>query len=257
MDLFCSDIDNTLIYSHRRQIGRDKVCVEMYQGREISFMRREWMEALKGIQRKFLFVPITTRSCMQYQRLNLGSPIPSYALVCNGGVLLKDGVKDAAWYQESLKLAEASMDELRLSLELLEQDPRRELEVRFVEGLFIFTKSSRPEESVRYLREELDSAKADVFQNGEKVYVLPKKLDKGSGLLRLKRILKPERVFAAGDSGFDRSMLLNADVGMCPEGLFEEAGSRILQFSREEFTAGVFRTLKEWPALGKMDLKNT
>lgn len=257
MDLFCSDLDNTLIYSHRHHIGRDKVCVEMYQGREVSFMRREWVESLGKIRRNFLFVPVTTRSMEQYGRLDLGTGIPRYALVCNGGVLLRDGVKDPVWYEESLKLAEDSADGLRLSLQLLEQDVHRKFEVRFIEDLFVFTKSSRPEESVGRLRKLLDGSKTHVFQNGEKVYVLPKKLDKGTGLVRLKRILKPERVFAAGDSEFDKSMLLNADMGMCPEGLFEETGSSIIQFPREEFTAGLLGNLEDLPALGKMNLENT
>ena len=38
MAIFFTDLDNTLIYSYRRDIGRDKVCVELYQGREISFV---------------------------------------------------------------------------------------------------------------------------------------------------------------------------------------------------------------------------
>ena len=38
MIVFYSDLDNTLIYSYRREIGGKKRCVEVYQGREISFM---------------------------------------------------------------------------------------------------------------------------------------------------------------------------------------------------------------------------
>ena len=38
MRIFFTDLDNTLIYSYKRDIGDAKRCVEVYQGREISFM---------------------------------------------------------------------------------------------------------------------------------------------------------------------------------------------------------------------------
>ena len=38
MVLFVSDLDNTLIYSYKREIGKKKICVELYEGKEISFM---------------------------------------------------------------------------------------------------------------------------------------------------------------------------------------------------------------------------
>ena len=41
-----ADLDNTLIFSYKREIGPDKVCVEVYEGREISFMTRHSLENL-------------------------------------------------------------------------------------------------------------------------------------------------------------------------------------------------------------------
>lgn len=245
MKLFSSDLDNTLIYSYKHDIGPDKVCVEVYEGRQVSFMRREWIQSLGRIGGKMLFVPVTTRSLEQYRRLDLKiGPIP-YALVCNGGALLKDGREDPDWYEESLKLIKPSGEEMHRALELLEKDSWRKLDVRFIQKLFIFTKSSRPEESCRRLREQLDHSKVQVFQNGEKVYVLPQKLDKGTGIMRLKSALQAEQVFAAGDSEFDRPMILRADTGICPEGLIEEAKDSVLQFPREVFTSSMLKTLEE------------
>ena len=40
----------------------------------------------------------------QYERINLGSGLFRYALVCNGGILLVDGKEDGEWYKDSLKL---------------------------------------------------------------------------------------------------------------------------------------------------------
>lgn len=44
-DAFISDLDNTLIYSYKKNIGGDTINVEVYEGREISFMTRGSYEA--------------------------------------------------------------------------------------------------------------------------------------------------------------------------------------------------------------------
>ena len=68
----------------------------------------------------------------------------------------------------------------------------RKLDVREVGGLFLFTKSSEPEQLAGELSERLDGKKVKAFTNGEKVYLLPAGLDKGTGLKRLKEKLRPE-----------------------------------------------------------------
>ena len=38
MIAFFSDLDNTLIFSYKHDIGKEKRCVEIYQGREVSYI---------------------------------------------------------------------------------------------------------------------------------------------------------------------------------------------------------------------------
>ena len=104
MVVFHSDLDNTLIYSYKHDIGSDKKCVEVYQNREVSFMTKKSFDLLKAVKEKVVFVPTTTRTQEQYERIDLGIGIPRLALVCNGGVLLADGREDTKWYEESLNL---------------------------------------------------------------------------------------------------------------------------------------------------------
>lgn len=219
MIVFHSDLDNTLIYSCRRDIGKEKVCVEIYQGREVSFMTPESFELLKRIKEKTVFVPTTTRTEEQYARIDLGIGVPEYALVCNGGVLLEKGCENIAWYGESLSLIEESRRELEKAKECMERDEARILEVRNIRSLFLFTKSSMPEQSVKQLETELDLTKVDVFQNGAKMYVVPKGLDKGAAVRRFRKKMGADTVIAAGDSLFDIPMLAAADIGIAPEGL--------------------------------------
>lgn len=221
MKIFYTDLDNTLIYSYKREIGERKRGVEVYRGKEVSFMTEKSFHLLKKVSEKVMIVPVTTRSVEQYQRVKLGIGV-QYALVCNGGVLLEEGRKDMGWYYDSLKMVEGCLEELLKVRNILECDKDRSMEVRFIEELFVFTKSEQPEKTIHKLREELNLDKIDVLQNGVKIYAVPKLLSKGNAVRRLREKLGAEYVIAAGDSEFDISMIEEADRAVIPELLAEK-----------------------------------
>ena len=222
MKILCTDLDNTIIYSYKHDIGNEKMNVELYKEREISFISNHTFELLKKVKEEFLVIPTSTRTIEQYERINLKIGTFKYALVCNGSVLLVDGKKDKDWYEESLRLAKPSNLEVKKALEYLENDKRRTFELRYIEDLFVFTKCYKSETVVNELRKHLDKSLVNVFNNKEKVYVLPTLLSKGKAIERLKKYLKVEFIIAAGDSEFDISMVEAADVGIVPYGFKSE-----------------------------------
>lgn len=222
MKIFMSDLDNTLIYSYKHEIGKEKTCVEIYQDREISYMTDRSCELLKAVTEEVLFVPTTTRTKEQYDRIHLGIEIPEYALVCNGGVLLVDGREDSQWYQESLQMVGDCREELEKAWNCLETDENRSMELRNIRELFLFTKSEKPCRSAERLKEILNLSLVEVFQNGVKVYVVPRKLSKGVAVSRLKERLGAELVIVAGDSEFDLPMLQEADIAIAPKELTDK-----------------------------------
>ena len=222
MKILCTDLDNTIIYSYKHDIGNEKMNVELYKEREISFISNHTYELLKKVKEEFLIIPTSTRTKEQYDRIDLKIGTFKYALVCNGSVLLVDGKKDKDWYEESLRLAKPSNLEVKKALEYLENDKRRTFELRYIEDLFVFTKCDEAETVVNELREYLDKNLVNVFNNKEKVYVLPTSLSKGKAIERLRKYLKVEFIIAAGDSEFDISMVEAADVGLVPYGFKSE-----------------------------------
>lgn len=216
MILFHSDLDNTLIYSYKREVGKAKRCVELYNGREVSFMTEKTFQLLKKAADKVMLVPTTTRTVEQYERISLGIGVPRYALTCNGGILLINGQRDQEWYRQSVQLVEACFEELCRAVDILEKDKNRNFEVRFIEGLFVFTKSEKPEMTMQRLKERIDLEKIDILQNGVKIYAVPKTLSKGNAVKRLQKMICPEYIIAAGDSEFDLSMLACADLAVVP-----------------------------------------
>ena len=225
MKIFCSDLDNTLIFSYKHDIGTKKQCVEIYQGREISFLTEDTMKMLEQVRKRLLLVPVTTRTVEQYQRIHLGF-VPRYALVCNGGVLLADNKEEHTWYDLSMELIRDCQGELLRAEAVLKQDSYRNFEIRNIRGLFLFTKSTKPLLSVDNLKEKLDHKLVDVFSNGQKVYVVPKKLNKGMAVRRLRERLCADKVIAAGDSEFDIPMLREADIALLPKELRHSLSDR-------------------------------
>lgn len=230
MDVFYTDLDNTIIYSYKRDIGRDKMCVEIYEEREISFITRRTADLLSELSGHVLIIPATTRTIEQYRRIKLPVSTPPYALVCNGGVLLVEGKECEEWYRDSIELAEDCQSDLRKAEKMLCNDPDVDFEVRNIKDLFLFTKSARPQETVKRLQSGLDGGGTDVFQNGKKVYVVPKQMNKGLAVRRLQEKLRADgvipadsRVIAAGDSEFDIPMLAAADIAVAPAALARSA----------------------------------
>lgn len=219
MIIFNVDMDNTLIYSYKHDIGHHKRCVEIYQNRDISYITEKTQELLVCLSKKVLIVPTTTRTIEQYNRIQLGLKDIPFALVCNGGVLLKDGIEDQEWYRKSLDMILESKDELIKGRQILTEDKDRCFEIRNIKDLFVFTKSDQPKETVKRLSSMLNTGLVDVFNNGIKIYIVPKKLSKGNAVKRLKKMLGADKIIAAGDSQFDVSMLKCADIAIAPEKL--------------------------------------
>lgn len=249
MDIFASDLDNTLIYSYKRQIGTDKILAERYEGREVSYMTAYAHDALDQIFRHMLFVPVTTRSVEQYQRIWFSEVwTPELALTTNGGVLLVDGQSDPQWYAESKQIAERAEAAMQQAEAILEADPNRTLDVRRVDGLFVYSKSTNVPETMQRLRQGIDLSEVELFDNGVKIYVLPRALNKGEAVRRLRaRFSEQTRVFAAGDSLFDLPLLAAADTVFYPQNLAYTAvqGQQVVQVTPEQgvFSDIIFRTL--------------
>lgn len=227
-----SDLDGTLIFSaKRKQVG--DIVVEFKDGKPVSCVTARQAEFFRTIRN---IIPVTTRSIEQYRRIDFAKFgfEPKYALCGNGGTLLVDGVADKSWAEWSSGIFQESEDELRHCRCLLECDPARTFEVRLVDGLFLFTKSSKPSETIKLLGE---GRSCECFHTGEKVYVIPKKLNKGAAVKRLAKRLGLSEFAAAGDSLMDVSMLNAAQTAIFTEDIPEEmiTAPNKLSLPRENF----------------------
>ena len=120
----------------------------------------------------------------------------------------------------------------------MEQDPGRNFEIRMVDGMFLFTKSTEPESMLRRLN-EVSGAEVSCFETGAKVYALPAGLCKGAAVNRLAGMLKERRGFSrivcAGDSAMDIPMLNAADTAVFPGDISGVTAAEKVVSRRERF----------------------
>lgn len=247
MVVFCSDLDNTLIYSYKHDIGEHKVLVERMEGKDLSYMTVKAHKLLKKIAEIHCLVPVTTRSLQQYERIDFGAEVPiPYALVANGGILLENGKRNEEWFAETKQMVQNVDEELKKGIAFLKKDPEICFEIRKVDELFIFTKSNNAKETIWYLKKNLDTKKVYIDSNGSKVYIFPKELNKGHSLKRFKNYLKKDSiVLAAGDSEFDIPMLEHADIGLCLETLNIQKQS-VRKYQKQQFTEAMLQYVLEF-----------
>lgn len=213
MIVFASDLDNTLIFSYKKknQCQQKVICVEKKEGKELSYMTQKAYNTLQKLCQKVVFVPVTTRSVEQYQRIQFFDKI-EYALTTNGGILLQNNNINKCWLEETKRLMMSSEKELQKAIYLLQKDNNICFEIRMVDDIFVYTKSLQPQKTANDIMQKLDLNQIFVDTNGEKIYVFPKILNKGFALKRLKNFLNCKKIFSAGDSCFDISMLQQSDV---------------------------------------------
>ena len=75
--LFATDLDNTLLFSHRHRQPGDR-CAELWNGAEQGFFTPETVDLLPQAARQVRLLPITTRSIPQ-QHGAVGSERPCCA----------------------------------------------------------------------------------------------------------------------------------------------------------------------------------
>ena len=130
-------MDNTIIYSYKRNIGENKLMLSYIMEEKISFISgKKRMICCKKVSEKMTIIPTSTRTEEQYKRIDLDIGIVPYALVCNGGVLLVNGKRDREWYLESLQMIRNSIPEMEKAQQILARDSRRKFELRFIDEPF-------------------------------------------------------------------------------------------------------------------------
>ncbi|MBR1823927.1 MAG: HAD hydrolase family protein, partial [Ruminococcus sp.] len=208
---FFTDIDNTLLYSHRRDIGSEKVVVEYINGNIQSYMTERsyaCFTALNGVET----IPVTTRIKSQYDRLaELTAKLNvRYAIICNGGILLENGEIQQDWLEQTYEMTEPAQAQLAKAAEIMAQLSDRE--VHKVERIMDYVVCDDAENAGVTLKNSLDSDLVTVFRDNRKVYCVPSVINKGSAVRRFIGKYGACTSIGAGDGEQDISLLEAVDI---------------------------------------------
>ena len=215
--IFATDLDNTMIFSHRLIGGAESEvhCVEFHQGRPITYMTNTAIEKLKLLQQRLSIIPATTRSITQFNRVEFWSTMP-YAIVDNGGSILHYGKPIPQW-KEYMQKVLVSYD-LQSVFNLFCHLPNLVSGPKIVDDTFVFARSNEIETCKKILFKKLNTKIWQISFQGTKIYAIPKEITKGIALRYLCESILPCSlpVIATGDSNLDISMLEYATYGIIP-----------------------------------------
>lgn len=219
MNAFFSDLDNTLIYSHRRTITGNRILVERLNGKEQSYMTEYAFSFFREADWLTL-IPVTTRSEEQYRRLLLPEVFQiQFALLCNGGKLLVQGHEDPEWTEQTLELVREDLQDLGMLGSRLGDLCNQE--VRKPEKYYCYSISDTPERICGILRNEYPKGNIRIEHDHRKIYLFPQRLNKGEALRRFMGKYKINVTVGAGDSIIDIPMLNEVDYPLASASLRE------------------------------------
>lgn len=226
--MFASDLDQTLIYSYRTFINEkveEKIRpVEWLEDRYISYMTQNSLSKLKELSRELLFVPVTTRTKLQYKRINFLEYDISYqyAVTSNGGTIFHKDVEDQDWMKQVL----AGRDKCLAAEDLIYKFN----EIRHPS--WVIQDSGKLADDLFYYclieREKVPLGEVAAFKiwarennwelsiQGRKLYLVPINVSKKAAIEYIRAKEGIDQVVAAGDSLLDLDMLKVADVAVAP-----------------------------------------
>lgn len=227
--IFASDLDQTLIYSRRSfrlELGQKEppLClVETLEGREVSYMTVDSVNKLRKLAGQLWFVPVTTRTVAQYERLRLfQEPLyPAYAIVSNGGNILVNGQLDEAWQKHIFLEINQECAPIDVILERFKatQPKNWVLSEHLADNLFYYYLIDRnrlPINEVRDFAAWAYQQKWQVSLQGRKLYIVPHVVNKWRAVNEVRNRLQENRIVAAGDSLLDLCILEECHTAIAP-----------------------------------------
>ena len=209
-----SDLDRTIIYSNKfLDTDKEYKCIETYKDKEISYISLDTIKYIKEIQENTLFIPTTTRTVEQFQRINFqeNKIVFPWAITSNGGCILKDNKILKSWSDKVEKI-KANSEPIKNMVDEFKQYIKLPYVTNFkvVEELFFYIVVEKDKFNIKDLDdyiEKLDFWNWSFYISGRKIYFLPRGITKENAIDYIINELGVSDFIAIGDSNMDAGML--------------------------------------------------
>jgi hydroxymethylpyrimidine pyrophosphatase-like HAD family hydrolase len=252
--IFASDLDSTLIFSsrHCKLINEEKLFPVDFYNNKCSFITKSMKDTLEHINENMLFIPVTTRSPREYSRIKYFYDVikPKYAVVANGGIILKDGIEYAPWsdiISTRTKGVISVKSMIKLCSFFLESDMVKSYKT--CEDMFIYSIVDEDKLAIMLSNKEMNLDYFEVLRGfcakynysvskqGRKVYIVPNCINKYDPINYIMQLENINILIAAGDSLLDYPMINHSDYGIVPS-----HGEILCSLSAKELTDTVYIT---------------
>ncbi len=231
--IFASDLDSTLIYSsrHCNLINEEKLFPVDFYNNRCSFITNSMKDTLEHINESMLFIPVTTRSPNEYMRIKYFYEVikPKYAIVANGGIILKNGIELKDWSDIiSAKIKESVPVSSMIKLCSFFLESNLVMRYKTCEDLFIYSivdegnianMISTKEIALDYfesLQRFCSKYNYSLSKQGRKVYIVPNCINKYDPINYIMQLENISTFLAAGDSLLDYPMIKYSNYGIVP-----------------------------------------
>lgn len=210
--LLASDLDRTLLYSKRflteYPTTAPLTLVENYKGEPLSYMSDQALTQLAWLNDHAHFVPVTTRTTAQYNRIfGITALQPRYAITTNGAEVLHKGEPDVRWAQHIAAQANPHYAQMYRYMTQLDGVARHYDVQHF---MYAITTKPAPKEAVDVARE----LGFTMSQQGRKLYFVPSHLTKWQATAYVAEQCGANFIYAAGDSRLDVPLLEGAHAAV-------------------------------------------
>ena len=228
MIVFLCDLDDTLFSTQKKITNPDKQTLisTLADGNPSGYATSRQMRLinlmLEGSD-DHLFVPVTARSLDAYKRVNLNAKI---AILAQGGIIMRDGVKDKNWAKKIQKNAQkqSSIKEILENIIILDKKWRHwALCDENIELYYVIKHEDSDIAAIETLYKLLKGAvpnSVSVHQNGNNIAIVPKWLSKKSAVDYLLKEIRQEKPDALtigfGDSQSDLPFMMSCDYAVFP-----------------------------------------
>lgn len=223
-----SDLDQTMIYSHSSIIKHGQkivgnICVEQLDDKPLSFLSLETWKLLKeNVNKLFQFIPVTTRTPEQFNRVSFPDIVFEYAIVSNGAKILVNGEEDLEWTKKietMISLLPITPIDLFNKIEdHLADHPEVKVIAQASKSFVYVVAHNQPEMEyiTKYMTRLAEETGYQLSKQGRKIYLLPAALTKAAAVSELTNRLQATQVFSAGDTFLDYSMHEVSDLFLRP-----------------------------------------
>lgn len=221
--IFATDLDRTVVFSAKFWNGEeDVISIDKTKPNETSFLTNKSIELMKEINQKGYFIPVTTRSRSDFQRLfPIGDFAPKNAVLANGGMVYINGQLDSNWGHILNKKIGDIDSSLKKASSLIKCFFPEEKVTKMKIDHDLFWRVVVNDQSIvpkveELLKEPLSEINYSFYNTGNKCYIIHNAISKWEALKYLAEKLGEEKIIAAGDSLMDLEMIQKADIGLTP-----------------------------------------